>query len=159
MLCPYCNHDETKVIDSRPSQENAIRRRRQCLHCNRRFTTYEKVETVALKIIKKDGSRDDFLPEKVRAGIDKACSKRPVTEEQLNQLMTEILATIYENFEREVPSHMVGDLVLNALQELDEVAFVRFSSVYRDFQDARDFQEKLQPLLREDQEVGIGHSD
>ncbi len=148
MMCPYCKHDETKVIDSRGSQEFAIRRRRECLKCERRFTTYEKIEESPLKVVKKDGSRVPFDRAKIRDGIEKACWKRPVSEETIERIVSDIEIDLYENFEREVPSRYVGEKVMDALRHVDQVAFVRFASVYRDFKDVTDFVEELEPMLR-----------
>lgn len=148
MLCPFCHHDETRVIDSRASAENAVRRRRECLKCRRRFTTYEKAEQAPLKVIKKDGTRTPFDREKIRAGILKACHKRPVESDRIDRLVAEIEADVFDSFEREVPSREIGERVSSALKELDEVAFLRFVSVYNGFQDANDFAEHLQPILR-----------
>ena len=150
MMCPFCRHGETKVIDSRQSQQFVIRRRRECLNldCGRRFTTYEKIEESPLKVIKKDGSRVPFDREKIRAGLEKACYKRPVAESQIEEIVCEVEADIYENFDREVPSRYVGEKVFNALRNVDQVAFVRFASVYREFKDVNDFVEELEPMLR-----------
>jgi transcriptional repressor NrdR len=148
MMCPYCRHDETKVIDTRDSQEFVIRRRRECLKCGRRYTTYEKIEESPLKVIKKDGTRVPFDREKIRSGLEKACYKRPVSEEQMEGVISAIEADIYQNFEREVPSRYVGEAVCNQLRTLDQVAFVRFASVYREFKDVNDFVEELEPMLR-----------
>jgi transcriptional repressor NrdR len=141
MMCPYCRTGETKVVDSRGSQELVIRRRRECLECGRRFTTYEKIEESPLKVIKKDGTRVPYEREKIRAGIEKACYKRPVSQEQIDQVVSDIERDIYDNFEREVPSRYIGEKVFNALREVDQVAFVRFASV--------DFVEELQPMLQQ----------
>jgi transcriptional repressor NrdR len=148
MKCPYCRHDETKVIDTRDSQEFVIRRRRECLKCGRRYTTYEKIEESPLKVIKKDGTRVPFDREKIRSGLEKACYKRPVSEEQMEGVISAIEAEIYQNFEREVPSRYIGEAVCNQLRTLDQVAFVRFASVYREFKDVNDFVEELEPMLR-----------
>lgn len=148
MMCPFCKHDETKVIDSRGSQEFVIRRRRECLKCERRFTTYEKIEESPLKVIKKDGSRVPFDRTKIRDGIEKACWKRPVSEETIERIVSDIEVDLYENFEREVPSRYIGEKVMDALRHVDQVAFVRFASVYREFKDVNDFVEELEPMLR-----------
>ncbi len=148
MMCPYCRHDETKVIDSRTSQDFSIRRRRECLRCERRFTTFEKIEDSPLKVIKKDGSRIPFDRQKIRSGLEKACYKRPIPAEALEQVVAEIEADLYENFEREVPSRYIGERVMDALRNIDHVAFVRFASVYREFKDVNDFVEELEPILR-----------
>jgi transcriptional repressor NrdR len=145
--CPYCRHDETKVIDSRTSQDLSIRRRRECLSCERRFTTYERIEESPIRVIKKDGTRVPFDREKIRFGVEKACYKRPVSPEQIDALVGSVEAAIYEDGEREVSSRRIGELVFNALRDLDKVAFVRFASVYREFQDVNDFVEELQPIL------------
>lgn len=149
MMCPFCKHDETKVIDSRTSQDYAIRRRRECLRCERRFTTYEKIEESPLKVIKKDGSRVPFDREKIASGLEKACYKRPISSERIEQTVAEIEADLYENFEREVPSRYIGEKVMEALRAIDHVAFVRFASVYREFKDVNDFVDELEPILRE----------
>lgn len=150
MHCPYCRHVESKVVDSRVSQKFAVRRRRECLSCARRFTTYEKVEDSPLKVIKKDGSRVPFLRESVRVGLEKACYKRPISDEKIDEIVSEVEADIYENFEREVPSRYIGERVFEILREVDQVAFVRFASVYREFKDVNDFVDELGPMLRAD---------
>jgi len=147
MHCPFCQHDETKVIDSRTSQDFSIRRRRQCLNCERRFSTYERIEESPVKVIKKDGSRVPFDRDRIRSGIEKACYKRPISDEQIDRLLGDVEAAIQEDGLREVPSRQIGEMVFNALRELDKVAFVRFASVYREFQDVNDFVEELQPIL------------
>ena len=149
MMCPYCRHGETGVIDSRGSQQFVIRRRRKCLSCDRRFTTYEKIEETPLKVIKKDGSRITFDREKIKRGLEKACYKRPISDADLEAVVSDIEASLYENFDREVPSREIGEKVMESLRRIDKVAFVRFASVYREFQDVNDFQEELAPLLRE----------
>ncbi|QDT66835.1 transcriptional regulator NrdR [Calycomorphotria hydatis] len=148
MICPYCQAEDTKVIDSRASQDNSVRRRRECLKCNRRFTTYEKVERTPLRVIKKDGTRVPFDRDKIRSGIVKACYKRPITQDQIDEVVGSVEADIVEAFDREVPSQFIGERVFEALRGLDHVAFVRFASVYREFKDAADFVEELQPILR-----------
>lgn len=147
MRCPFCKNDETKVIDSRNSQDFSIRRRRECLDCNRRFTTYERIEESPIKVIKKDGTRVPFDRHRIRAGVEKACYKRPISNEQIDQLIASVEAEIYEEGLRELPSRQIGEMVFNALRELDKVAFVRFASVYREFQDVNDFVDELQPIL------------
>lgn len=148
MICPFCRHDETKVVDSRGSQPHVIRRRRECLKCERRFTTYEKIEDSPLKVVKKDGARVPFDREKIRSGLEKACYKRPVSPDQMDDIIAEVEADIYENFEKEVPSRYIGEKVFNLLRNLDQVSFVRFASVYREFQDVNDFVEELGTMLR-----------
>ncbi|MEZ6126317.1 MAG: transcriptional regulator NrdR [Planctomycetaceae bacterium] len=147
MRCPFCKHDETKVIDSRNSQDFSIRRRRECLECARRFTTYERVEDVPIKVIKKDGTLIPFDRNRIRCGIEKACYKRPVTNEQIDRIVADVEATIFEEGLREIPSRHIGEMVFSALRDLDKVAFVRFASVYREFQDVHDFVDELQPIL------------
>ncbi len=149
MMCPYCRHDETKVIDSRASQQFAIRRRRECLSCARRFTTYEKIEESPVKVIKKDGSRVPFDREKIRIGLEKACYKRPVSDALIEEIITAVEVDVYENFDREVPSRYIGEKVFDSLRNVDQVAFVRFASVYREFKDVKDFVEELEPMLKE----------
>ncbi len=148
MMCPYCRHDESKVIETRTSQEFVIRRRRECLRCNRRYTTYETIEESPIKVIKKDGSRVPFNREKIREGLEKACYKRPVSQEEIEKIVSEVELEIYRNFEREVPSRYIGEMVFNSLRAVDQVAFVRFASVYREFKDVNDFVEELEPMLR-----------
>ncbi|MFY9256877.1 MAG: transcriptional regulator NrdR [Fuerstiella sp.] len=147
MRCPFCKHEETKVIDSRNSQDYSIRRRRECLECTRRFTTYERIEESPIKVIKKDGTRVPFDRNRIRSGIEKACYKRPISNEQIDQLVAGVEASIYEEGLRELPSRQIGELVFNALRDLDKVAFVRFASVYREFTDVNDFVDELQPML------------
>jgi transcriptional repressor NrdR len=151
MMCPFCRHGETKVIDSRASQQFVIRRRRECLNdaCGRRFTTYEKIEEAPLKVIKKDGTRVPFDREKIRAGLEKACYKRPISESQMEAIIRDVEAAVSEEFDREVPSRYIGETVFNALRKLDQVAFVRFASVYREFKDVNDFVEELEPMLKD----------
>ena len=151
MICPFCREGETKVVDSRASEEFAVRRRRECLDCGRRFTTYEKVEQTPIKVIKKDGSRVPFEATRIRAGLEKACWKRPVSQEQMDDIINGVEADIYDNFEKEVPSEYIGEKVFNMLREIDQVAFVRFASVYREFKDVNDFVEELGPMLREEE--------
>ena len=148
MLCPFCREGETKVIDSRATQEFAIRRRRECLDCTRRFTTYEKIESL-LKVIKKDGTRESFDREKIKHGVEKACYKRPVPDEEVERIVSEVELEVYESFEVEVPGRFIGEKVMQTLKVLDQVAFVRFASVYREFKDVNDFVEELQPILKQ----------
>ncbi len=148
MMCPFCRHDETKVVDSRASQDCAIRRRRECLSCGRRFTTYERVEESPVKVVKKDGTRVPFDRERIRAGLEKACYKRPVSDVQIEEIIASVEREVQQEFDREVPSRYIGELVFQALREVDQVAFVRFASVYREFKDVNDFVEELEPMLR-----------
>ncbi|HEX4128914.1 MAG TPA: transcriptional regulator NrdR [Pirellulales bacterium] len=148
MNCPFCRVDNDRVIDSRASQDGfAIRRRRECLHCKRRYTTYERIEETALKVIKKDGTRAPFERDKIRRGLEKACWKRPISEEQIEAIVTAVETDIYANFDSEVHTQYLGELVMRHLRQLDQVAFVRFASVYREFKDVRDFVEELEPML------------
>lgn len=149
MMCVFCRHDETKVIDTRMSDSFVIRRRRECLKCGRRFTTHERVEDSPMKVIKKDGTRVPFNREKLRLGLEKACYKRPISAEQIDELVRDVESDVNDNFEREVPSRYIGEKVFNRLRSLDNVAFVRFASVYREFQDVRDFMQQVDTILRE----------
>ena len=149
MRCPFCRHDKTRVVDSRTSQFFAIRRRRECQFCERRFTTYEKIEESPLKVIKKDGSRVPFDRDRIRVGLERACYKRPVSEDQIEEIITAVEGDVYREFDREVPSQYIGEHVFNRLREVDQIAFVRFASVYREFKDVNDFVEELEPILRE----------
>lgn len=150
MKCPFCDYDETKVIDSRPTEDNtSIRRRRECLRCQKRFTTYEKVEDIPVFVIKKDGNRESFDKRKILNGILKACEKRPVSILQMESVADEIEKQIYNTMQQEVPSSLIGELVMKKLKELDDVAYVRFASVYRQFKDINTFMEELQKILKE----------
>jgi transcriptional repressor NrdR len=150
MKCPFCRADNDKVIDSRSSQDGlAIRRRRECVACGRRFTTYERPEETTIKVIKKDGSRVPFEREKIKRGLERACWKRPISSRQIETTTTAIENDVYQQFESEVQSRQLGDLVMRYLRDLDEVAFVRFASVYRQFNDVYDFFEELRPMLNE----------
>lgn len=140
MQCPFCKRDNDKVVDSRTSGDGSvIRRRRECLECARRFTTYERLEEAPLRVIKKDGSRVSFDREKILSGIHRACEKRPVSEEKIQAMVQEIESDITQRFDREVPSSVIGEEVMRRLREADQVAYVRFASVYREFKDASDF--------------------
>lgn len=148
MRCPFCGHAEDRVIDSRPSEEGAaIRRRRECLSCNARFTTYEKVENLPLLVIKKDGTRQPFDREKLISGILKSCEKRPVSTAQVEQLVNTIEAQSQNTLKREVSSREIGEMVMEGLKQIDEVAYVRFASVYRQFRDVHSFLEELNEML------------
>ncbi|MBP5167134.1 MAG: transcriptional repressor NrdR [Oscillospiraceae bacterium] len=150
MRCPFCSYTESKVIDSRPAEEGAsIRRRRECLSCGKRFTTYEIIERLPLLVVKKDGSRQSFDRTKVINGLVKACEKRPVSAEQIEKIADEIEQELQGMLEREVPSERVGEMVMKHLKDLDEVAYVRFASVYRSFKDINTFLEELNKLLKE----------
>ena len=148
MKCPYCGHENTRVIDSRPAEENnSIRRRRACDECGKRFTTYEKVETIPLIIIKKDLNREAFDRSKIEAGVLRACHKRPVSAEQIANLVDEVETEIYSREERELPSAVIGECIMNKLKDLDPVAYVRFASVYREFKDVNTFMDELKKIL------------
>lgn len=149
MKCPYCEYEESKVIDSRPTDENeAIRRRRECLECGKRFTTYEKVESIPLMVIKKDGSRQMFDREKLLNGIMRACEKRPVTTGSMEHITNEIENAAQNLLEREIKSEQIGEMVMDKLKDIDEVAYVRFASVYRQFKDINTFIEEVNKLLK-----------
>ncbi len=148
MKCPFCGHLEDKVIDSRLSQDgNATRRRRECLSCSKRFTTYERVEETLPLVIKKDGTREAFDRSKILAGLKKACEKRPVSIEEIEKSIDRLEARFMESGEREVLSSVVGEAVMEELKGLDEVAYVRFASVYREFRDINEFMKELRELL------------
>ncbi|MBU4458205.1 MAG: transcriptional regulator NrdR [Candidatus Omnitrophica bacterium] len=148
MKCPFCGHDEDKVIDSRSSEEGrSIRRRRECLPCHRRFTTYENIEEASLMVIKKDGRREPFDRKKILAGIKKACEKRPISTQKLEELADKIEYTLQSKFEKEVDASEAGELIMELLYDLDEVAYVRFASVYRQFKDINHFMKELKGLL------------
>ncbi|MCI8869181.1 MAG: transcriptional regulator NrdR [Lawsonibacter sp.] len=150
MKCPYCAHLESKVVDSRPAEEGAsIRRRRECLSCHKRFTTYETVESLPLMVVKKDGSRQSFDRSKVLGGLIRACEKRPVPYGALEDMVNEIEQALQSELEREVSSAEIGELVMDRLKKLDEVAYVRFASVYRQFKDINTFMRELNKLLEE----------
>ena len=149
MKCPYCRKDNGKVIDSRGSDDGfAIRRRRECLSCNRRYTTYERLHEVNLKVVKKDDVRDNFDASKIRDGLQKACWKRPVAAVEIENMVSRIEQRIYSNYDMEIDSRELGDIVMNELIKVDQVAYVRFASVYREFKDVRDFVDELEPMLR-----------
>lgn len=149
MKCPYCNAQDTKVIDSRPADDNSsIRRRRQCEQCGKRFTTYEKLETMPLMVIKKDDSRETYNRSKLENGIILSCHKRPVSSQQISTLVDQIETQIFGMEEREIPSSRIGELVMEKMRELDEVAYVRFASVYREFKDADAFMDELAKFLK-----------
>ncbi|NLM27032.1 MAG: transcriptional repressor NrdR [Clostridiaceae bacterium] len=150
MKCPYCSHLEDKVIDSRPTDDGAtIRRRRECLGCQKRYTTYEKVEYMPLMVIKKDKSRQPYSREKLMNGILRACEKRPVSIDRINSMIDSIEAQIYSTLDREITSTEIGEKVMEELRKIDEVAYVRFASVYRQFKDINTFMDELQKLIKE----------
>ncbi|HEY5466072.1 MAG TPA: transcriptional regulator NrdR [Clostridia bacterium] len=148
MRCPFCGHDEDRVIDSRPSEEGtAIRRRRECISCGNRFTTYEKVETLPLLVVKKDGTRQVFDRAKLFSGIMKACEKRPVSTSQIEKLVDSIESSAQNSLKRELSSGEIGEMVMNGLKHIDEVAYVRFASVYRQFRDVNSFMKELNEIM------------
>jgi len=148
MRCPYCRNDNDKVVDSRAAEDSSvIRRRRECVECDKRYTTYERVEDIPLRVIKKNGSRVPFDRTKILAGLLKACEKRPISVETLEATVREIEDEIHERPEKEIPSKDIGELVMTRLRDLDQVAYVRFASVYREFKDVGQFLEELRPML------------
>ena len=150
MKCPYCSYPESKVVDSRHSEDGqSIRRRRECLSCQKRFTTYEKIETIPLIVIKKDENREPYDRSKIEAGVLRACHKRPISINQINQLVDEVETEIFNREEKEIPSRVIGELVMDKLKNLEAVAYVRFASVYREFKDINTFIDELEKLLVE----------
>ncbi|MBU3839732.1 MAG: transcriptional regulator NrdR [Candidatus Ruminococcus intestinipullorum] len=148
MKCPYCGYSDTRVIDSRPADENnSIRRRRSCDECGKRFTTYEKVETIPLIVIKKDNNREQYDRSKIEAGVLRACYKRPVSAEEIEKVIDQIELQIFNREEKEIPSSQIGEIVMDKLRELDPVAYVRFASVYREFKDVNTFMDELKKML------------
>ena len=147
MKCPFCNEEDTRVIDSRPA-ENAIRRRRQCEKGGRRFTTYERVETIPLMVIKKDQSREPYDRKKLESGIFRSCHKRPISVDQMQAIVDDVENAIYKMEKREIPSSTIGELVMMRLKDVDAVAYVRFASVYREFKDVNTFMDELKKLLK-----------
>src|SRR5208337_1604977 len=148
MRCPYCREDHDKVVDSRASGDAAtIRRRRECLACGRRFTTYEKIEVHPIRVIKKDGRRVEFDRDKILGGIIRACQKRPISTETIERVVSEIEQEVYSHFDKEVSSRHIGQLVMKKLRALDQVAYVRFASVYREFKAVSDFVAEVKPML------------
>ena len=149
MKCPFCNQENTRVIDSRPVPDNnSIRRRRQCDECGKRFTTYEKIETIPLTVIKKDQSREQYDRMKIQDGIMRACYKRPISVKTIENLMDEIETEIFNKEEKEVQSTLIGEIVMDKLKELDAVAYVRFASVYREFKDIDTFMDELKKMMK-----------
>ena len=149
MKCPFCNQENTRVIDSRPVPDNnSIRRRRQCDECGKRFTTYEKIETIPLTVIKKDQSREQYERRKIQDGITRACYKRPVPVEKIESVMDEIETEVFNREEKEIPSSLTGEIVMDKLKDLDAVAYVRFASVYREFKDVDTFMDELKKIMK-----------
>ncbi len=153
MKCQFCNSVDSRVVDSRPAEDGAsIRRRRECNACGRRFTTYEKVETIQLLVIKKDETRELFDAAKLRAGIINACHKRPVAAKDIDQIVTSVEQFAYNSMQQEITTQQIGEMVMEALRNLDEVAYIRFASVYRQFTDIPTFMHELKRLMNEDKE-------
>ncbi|QXM05829.1 transcriptional regulator NrdR [Crassaminicella indica] len=150
MNCPFCEYFDTKVVDSRPTEEGqAIRRRRECSKCKKRFTTYEKIEEIPLIVIKKDGNREAFNRNKILNGIIRSCEKRPVSMKDIESIVDDIEKNLHNTMEKEIRSAYIGELVMNRLKDLDEVAYVRFASVYRQFKDLNTFMEELRKMINE----------
>ncbi len=150
MRCMYCNHTDSKVVDSRPTEDGwAIRRRRECVGCGKRLTTYEKIENPVILVVKKDGCREPFDIDKVKLGIIKACEKRPVAIKEIEALVSSIEKRVYNSLEQEVSTEALGEMVMEGLKDLDQVAYVRFASVYRQFKDINTFRDELNKLLSE----------
>lgn len=150
MKCPYCSYHDSRVVDSRPTEDGeSIRRRRECSSCGKRFTTYEKIEEIPVRVIKKDGNRQAYDRNKVLRGIVRSCEKRPVTSEQIEEIIEDIEKVIYNSSNREITSQEIGELVMARLKKIDEVSYVRFASVYRQFKDLNSFMEELKKILNE----------
>ncbi len=150
MNCPFCSHEESKVVDSRPTDEGqAIRRRRECGNCKKRFTTYEKIEELPLIVVKKGGTRESYNRSKVMNGIIRSCEKRPVSLQDIEEMVDEIEKNLYNSMEKEINTKFIGELVMDKLKKTDEVAYVRFASVYREFKDISTFMEELNKLLKD----------
>ena len=148
MKCPFCSNENTKVIDSRPAEDNSsIRRRRACEECGKRFTTYEKVETIPLVVIKKDNNREPYDRSKIEAGVLRACHKRPISVHQIDALVDEVENAIFNREEKEIESKVIGELVMDKLKDLEAVAYVRFASVYREFKDVNTFMDELKKMM------------
>jgi len=155
MKCPFCEQPDTKVIDSRPTEEgHAIRRRRECIVCGKRFTTYEKVEDVFFMVVKRDGRREAFDRSKILNGIIRACEKRPISMDQMESLVSDIERTLNNRMEKEISSELIGEIVMEHLKDLDEVAYVRFASVYRQFKDVSTFVAEVEKLLGDNRGSG-----
>ena len=148
MKCPYCGKENTRVIDSRPTDDSSIRRRRQCDECGKRFTTYEKVETLPLIVVKKDNNREPYDREKIVVGIVRSCHKRPISMKQINDMVDDIEGQIFNMEEKEIPTTTIGSIVMDKLKDLDEVAYVRFASVYREFKDVNTFMDEIKKILK-----------
>ena len=157
MKCQFCNSEDSRVVDSRPTEDGAsIRRRRECIACGKRLTTYEKVETIQLLVIKKDNTREVFDPQKIRTGIIHACHKRPVAASEIDNIVAEVEQFAYNSMKQEITTHQIGEMVMEKLRELDEVAYIRFASVYRQFTDIPTFMHEMSRMMRENRD---GNSD
>ncbi len=155
MKCPYCAHEENQVLDSRDSEDlSAVRRRRECLKCSKRFTTYERVDTVDIFIIKKDGRREQFERSKLLSGIKTACEKRPISMDTIEETVDEIEQNLRKRKTTEIPSKAIGEIVIRRLKALDKVAYIRFASVYRSFEDVESFEKEVQNLAKSDKTAG-----
>ncbi|HBO46216.1 MAG TPA: transcriptional regulator NrdR [Planctomycetaceae bacterium] len=160
MKCPFCQQDNDRVIDSRASEDGAaIRRRRECLACRHRYTTYERVERTTIKVVKKDGVREPFDRTRLKFGLEKACWKRPISDAKLEEIVTSVENHVEAKFENEVESRYLGELLMRKLRDLDQVAYVRFASVYRRFEDVHDFVEELRPMLSSKEQTSSGMGD
>jgi len=148
MRCPFCNHSETKVVDSRDAAENSLRRRRACERCSRRFTTYERVESASFLVVKKDGTRQQFSREKLRLGMLRACEKLPISSERIDRAVAKVEQQLAEHRKGEVSTKAIGELVMKELKRLNKVAYIRFAAVYREFADLQDFESELHKLLK-----------
>ncbi|KQC14027.1 MAG: hypothetical protein APR63_06405 [Desulfuromonas sp. SDB] len=154
MRCPFCGSEENKVVDSRPSREGqAVRRRRECLSCKKRFTTYEYVERFPLMVIKSDGRREPFSRDKLMGGIELSCKKRPISMDQIESMVNDIETNVSSLSKMEVPSNKIGEMVMESLKKLDDVSYVRFASVYRQFKDKKEFLEELMNMFEQEREV------
>jgi transcriptional repressor NrdR len=157
MKCPFCQVDNDRVTDTRICHDGfAIRRRRFCTNCHRRYTTYEQVEQPQIKVVKKDGNRVPYEREKIRQGLEKACWKRPISAEQIDAIVRTVETEVHDSYDTEIPSNELGEIVMRELKKLDQVAYVRFASVYRDFADARAFVQEVEPMLKELRRKGRG---
>lgn len=153
MKCPFCSHRESKVVDSRPTDEGqSIRRRRECMVCTKRFTTYEKIDEIPLIVVKKNGNREPYNKNKILNGVIKSCEKRPISLQEIEELVDEVEKQLYNTMEREITTEFIGNLVIDKIKELDEVAYVRFASVYREFKDINTFMDEVKKILSEKSE-------
>ena len=153
MRCVFCNHMESKVVDSRPTEDGwAIRRRRECMSCGKRFTTYEKMENPMILVVKKDGRREAFSTEKIRRGLIKACEKRPIAARDMDKIVSDVEKKVFNSLDQEITSTQIGELIMDRLKDLDQVAYVRFASVYRQFGEINTFMNELTQLLKKDED-------